>query len=92
MTSADRQGGVKPSSGLLPEQERAIVHQGLPDHYKRMRDEPIPALGNATPRTAAKTKQGRERVIAWLKMLENHAGSFGTEPSTISCSHRRPSA
>lgn len=73
MASADRQGGIEPSSGLLPEQERAIVHQGLTDHYRRMLDEPIPALGNATPRTAAKSAKGRQRVIAWLKILENHS-------------------
>ena len=61
MASADRQRGNEPSSGLPPEQERAIVHQGLTDHYRRMLDEPIPALGNATPRTAAKSTKGRER-------------------------------
>jgi hypothetical protein len=34
-------------------------------------DEPIPMLGNATPRKAAKTAGGRERLAAWLKRLEN---------------------
>jgi hypothetical protein len=73
MASADRKGGNEPPLGLAPEQERAIVHQGLTDHYGRMLDEPIPALGNTTPRKAAKTAKGRGRVIAWLKMLENHS-------------------
>jgi hypothetical protein len=61
------------SSGLSPEQERAIVHQSLDDHYRRVLDEPIPALGNRSPRQAVKTAKGREKVAAWLKMLENHA-------------------
>jgi hypothetical protein len=61
------------SSGLSPEQERAIVHQVLDDHYRRVLDEPIPALGNRSPRQAVKTAKGREKVAAWLKMLENHA-------------------
>ena len=60
-------------SGLSPEQERAIVHKGLDEHYRRVLDEPIPALGGKSPRAAAKTPKGREKVAAWLKMLENHA-------------------
>ena len=60
-------------SGLSPEEERALVHQGLDDHYRRVLDEPIPALGGKSPRAAAKTAKGREKVAAWLKMLENHS-------------------
>jgi hypothetical protein len=36
-------------------------------------DEPVPALGGKSPRAAAKTAEGREKVAAWLKTLENHA-------------------
>ena len=63
----------RPPSGLSPEQERAIVQQGLDDYYRRVLDEPIPALGGKSPRAAAKTVKGREKVAAWLKMIENHA-------------------
>jgi hypothetical protein len=59
--------------GLSPEQERKLVHQGLDDHYRRVLDEPVPALGGKSPRAAAKTAKGWEKVAAWLKMLENHA-------------------
>lgn len=59
-------------SGLSPEQERALVHQTLDDHYRRIMDEPIPALGGKSPRAAARTPKGREKVAAWLKTLENH--------------------
>ena len=62
-----------PPSGLSPEQERALVHQGLDDHYRRVLDEPIPALGGKSPRATAKTPKGREKVVAWLKSLESHA-------------------
>jgi hypothetical protein len=64
-------------SGLSPEQERKLVHQGLDDHYRRVLDEPVPALGGKSPRAAAKTAKGREKVAAWLKMLENHAARRG---------------
>jgi hypothetical protein len=60
-------------SGLSPEQERELVHRGLDDHYRRVLDEPVPALGGKSPRAAAKTAKGREKVAAWLKTLENHA-------------------
>ena len=35
-------------------------------------DEPVPALGNISPRRAAKSAKGREKLVAWLKLLENH--------------------
>jgi hypothetical protein len=58
---------------LSPEQERALVHQTLDEHYRRVLDEPIPALGGKSPRAAARTPKGREKVAVWLKALENHA-------------------
>ena len=33
-------------------------------------------LGNISPRTAAKTTKGRNKVVAWLKTLENHSAKF----------------
>ena len=61
-------------TGLSPEQEQALVRQMLDDHYRRVLDEPIPALGGKTPRAAAKTAKGRAAVVVWLKTLENHSG------------------
>jgi hypothetical protein len=61
-------------TGLSPEQERTLVQQMLDDHYRRVLDEPIPALGGKTPRAAAKTAKGRAAVVVWLKTLENHSG------------------
>jgi len=73
MLASSPKGGKKSSSGLSPDDEAAIIDRMLTDHYGRMLDEPIPVLGNATPRKAVKTAKGREKVIAWLKMLENHS-------------------
>jgi hypothetical protein len=66
-------GKAKSSSGLSAEDERAVIHQSLNGHYSQMLDEPIPALGNVTPMSAVKTTKGREKVIAWLNLLENHS-------------------
>jgi len=42
----------------------------LQDYYRRWIDELVPALGNKTPRQAARTKRGRAQVTA-LKDIEN---------------------
>ena len=56
-----------------PPAGRGAKHRSsaLTDHFRKTLDEPIPALGNQTPRKAVKTAKGRKKVIAWLKMLEN---------------------
>jgi hypothetical protein len=56
---------------LPPEQSRAIVHEALDRHYEKTLDDPIPMLGGVTPRQAAATPDGRAKVAAWLKELEN---------------------
>ena len=38
-------------------------------------DETVPMLGNMTPRRAAKTMKGREKLVAWLKYMENQAAN-----------------
>ena len=71
MLAAERSPS-KPS-GLSPEDERALIRQSAEDHYRHILDQPLPALGGKSPRTAAKTPKGREKVVAWLKTLENHS-------------------
>lgn len=70
--SDDRQAPPAPS-GLSPAEERALVLRTLDEHYRRVIDEPVPALGGRSPRAVARTPKGREKVAAWLKTLENHA-------------------
>jgi len=59
---------------LSPDELKSIIHQSLTDHYRRTLDEPVPSLGNRSPRQVVKTAKGREKVIAWLKQLENGPG------------------
>jgi hypothetical protein len=61
------------SLGLSQEEERRIVHAGLDRHYARMLDIPVPVLGNIRPCDAAKTAEGRDKLVAWLKYLENRS-------------------
>ena len=78
---AEQRGRPAPASGLPPEQELALLQQTLDDHYRRVLDEPIPALGNRSSRAAVRTAKGREKVVGWLKLLENHSGNLdGSTP------------
>lgn len=67
-----------------PNIEAEIVHITLDQHYRQCLDEPIPALDNKTPRQCARSKTGRNKVIEWLKQLENNelhrAAQAGQEP------------
>ena len=65
-----------PPLDLSPEERRTIIHDSLDKHYMQMISDPIPMLGNKSPRSAAKTTDGRTKVGAWLKTLENHSAKF----------------
>lgn len=79
MMVSRKQPAARTSDHLSPEEERRIVHQSLTDHYRTTLDEPIPALGDQSPRKAAKTAKHRGKVIAWLKMLEHHSARLGSD-------------
>jgi hypothetical protein len=65
------------SSGLSPDEERAVLQANMDRYYMNLLDEPVPMLGNMTPRRAAKSLKGREKLVAWLKLLENGAARQG---------------
>lgn len=58
-------------SGIPAEEEGRIMVQLLNRHYRSLLDQPVPALGDVTPRAAAATAQGRTKLVGWLKYLEN---------------------
>jgi hypothetical protein len=62
-----------PELDLPPELETKIVHEMLDRQYRAVLDEPVGMLGNKTPRKAAATKAGREKVAEWIKYLEHHS-------------------
>ena len=72
------------TDSIDPEIAAEIIQHTLDQHYRRCLDERIPALDNKTPRQCARSKQGREKVVEWLKHLENselrRASSQGQEP------------
>jgi hypothetical protein len=74
----------EPQDNVDPKIAAAMIHTTLDQHYRRCLDEPIPALDNKTPRQCATSKKGRDKVIEWLKHLENNelhlAAKSGREP------------
>jgi hypothetical protein len=82
LASRDTRPSPTPAD-LSPTEQEAIVHATLDKHYRDMLDEPIPMLGNVSPRTAAKTTKGRNNVVAWLKTLENHSAKFADRKNAV---------
>jgi hypothetical protein len=62
---------------ISEDEHRAIIHETMDRHYRTTLDEPVPALGNKSPRAAVKTKSGRAKVVDWLKMMENTTAKAG---------------
>jgi hypothetical protein len=71
-----REVGTAPHMPDIPEEERrTIIHSSLDRHYRNLLDQPIPMLGNKSPRAAANTAKGRVKVVDWLKMIENRTAA-----------------
>ena len=73
-----------PQQANLSEQEQsAIIHETMDQHYRDTLDQPVPALGNKSPRAAVKTASGRAKVADWLKMMENRTARAGESNSAM---------
>ncbi len=62
-----------PGDRVPPEVEAQVVGEFYEQHYRRWLDEPVPALGNRSPREAVRLKTGRPKVVALLQEFENMA-------------------
>ena len=70
--ASPRQRRAADTKNELPTDLRAgIVRATLDKHYRETLDQPVGMLGDISPRAAARTKKGREKVVDWLKFLEN---------------------
>jgi hypothetical protein len=63
------------SDFIPPEDAVSIVHEMLDTQYLEILEEPIPMLGDISPRAAISTEKGRRKVVEWLKYLENRAAN-----------------
>ena len=65
-----RAASPAPEVDVPPDVQAHVVGGFLERHYETWPDIPLPALGNRTPRAAAKLKSARPRLIALLKEME----------------------
>ena len=80
---AQQRNGPRPASEVPPEIQTKLVHATLDKQYRALLEQPVPMLGNLTPRSAARTKSGREKLAVWLKHLENRSRQpVATDPMT----------
>ena len=63
------------ASDVPPEIAEQVVHQFMDRQYRETLDQPVGMLGNKTPRQAAKSAAGRQKVVEWLKYLENQSAN-----------------
>lgn len=63
------------TSKVPPEIAQQVVHQFMDRQYRETLDQPVGMLGNKTPRQAAKSAAGRQKVAEWLKYLENQSAN-----------------
>ena len=80
---AQQRNGPRPASEVPPEIQTKLVHATLDKQYRALLEQPVPMLGNLIPRSAARTKSGREKLAVWLKHLENRSRQpVATDPMT----------
>lgn len=69
--TALRKSGASPDPASNPASDVAAVRELFDRHYRQWLDRPDPALGNRTPRAAARHRTWRPRLVAQLKRSQN---------------------
>ena len=65
-----REPVLRGREGIAPADLRKEVHDVLDRQYRKTLDEPVPMLGNKTPRQAVRSAKGRIAAANWLKGFE----------------------
>ena len=60
-------------TALPADVEAGLVHDMLDRQYRALLGEPVPMLGDLSPRAAARSARGRKTLAVWLKHLENQS-------------------
>lgn len=73
MKASPRPAMKQTDGEIPPEMQTKLVHDMLDKQYRALLDEPVPMLGDLSPRAAARSAKGRQNVAAWLKHIENRS-------------------
>lgn len=65
--------GEAPPRTVPAEVATPMVHAMLDKQYRATLDQPVGMLGDVTPRKAIRSAAGRNKVVSWLKFLENRS-------------------
>ncbi len=68
-------GEGPPSSEVSPALATELVHGMLDKQYRATLEIAVAMLVDISPREAARTAAGREKLVAWLKHLENRSAN-----------------
>ena len=79
MAEQEQERDAVPEPDIPLAEMQRIAGEMMDRQYRRVLDEPVPALGNRTPRQMAKTRAGRVKVVEWLKYIENMTAKSGNE-------------
>ena len=63
----------QPDTPLPADVEAGLVHDMLDRQYRALLSEPVPMLGDLSPKAAARSARGRKNLAVWLKHLENQS-------------------
>ena len=81
MRADQRRDGSRNGADQIPSEiARQLMQEHLDKHYRETLDAPIPALGGKSPRQAGRSAAGRQKVIGWLKLLENRTAKHDDGP------------
>ena len=69
---------------LTSDEEREIVHAAMDRYYRDLLDQPIPTLGNISPRKAARSKKDPPKLANWVKQLENRTAKHASDDAMAS--------
>ena len=79
LAEAHEDAGEDEELDLTLDERKAIIQEEFDRRYRAILDEPVPALGNISPRESVRSEAGERKVVDWLKYLENQTAKYSAD-------------